>query len=207
MKNFLIYLLLLFTFWSCNQTAQKKEKTEYKIEKKSEKKTNKTTNISTFPYTEFEIRKGQLGTIKTGMTISEAEQQFKGLKKEVDLATSFGYGGGAPAYLYYDEDNVVFGLIPTHNTDTLLIIIAASPKLTTTNGLNPNSTVKDISERYTNVKVRQSLMNEWEIISDTINNWDFIFMTDEKTVGNYPDIDTPSEPKHMDIKADWITIK
>lgn len=207
MKKIFIYLLLLFTFWSCNQTFQKKEKTEPKNETKSKERNNKTNNISTFQYQKFEIKKGQLGDIKIGMTISEAEQQFKGLKKEVDHATNFGFGGGAPAYLYYDEDNVVFGLIPAYTTDTLLIIIAASPKLTTTNGLNPNSTAKDISERYANVKVRQSLMNEWEFISDTINNWDFIFMTDEKTIGNYPDLDAPSELKRMEIKADWITIQ
>lgn len=200
----LTYLILLTIIWSCNQPAEKKEKVE---QTKSELTTNKKSKVLTFDYQEFEIKNGQLGKIKVGMTISEAEQKFEGLRKEVGQATNFGYGGGSPAYLYYDNDNLVFGLIPTLNTDTVLFIISASPNLTTTNGLNPNSTVKLISEKYPKVKVNQDLMNGWEYISDTVNNWDFVFMTDETTVGDYPELEVPSDLKNLDIKSDWITIK
>lgn len=200
----LTYLILLTIIWSCNQPAEKKEKVE---QTKSELTTNKKSKVLTFDYQEFEIKNGQLGKIKVGMTISEAEQKFEGLRKEVGQATNFGYGGGSPAYLYYDNDNLVFGLIPTLNTDTVLFIISASPNLTTTNGLNPNSTVKLISEKYQKVKVNQDLMNGWEYISDTVNNWDFVFMTDETTVGDYPELEVPSDLKNLDIKSDWITIK
>ena len=164
-------------------------------------------DVSGFDYDKFKIKKGQLGAIKVGMTISEAELKFGGLRKEVGYATSFGYGGGSPAYLYYDQDKVVFGLIPSLDTDTILIIIAASPRLTTTNGLNPNSTVKEISKHYPDIKVNQDLMNGWESIYDTTNNWNFVFMTEEKTVGEYPELEVPSELKNMEIKADWISIK
>lgn len=88
-----------------------------------------------------------------------------------------------------------------------MFIIAASPRLTTTNGLNPNSTVKKISDTYPSVKVNQDLMNGWESISDTIYNWEFVFITDDKTVGDYPELEIPSELRNMEIKADWMIIK
>jgi len=88
-----------------------------------------------------------------------------------------------------------------------LFIIAASPKLNTTNGLTTNSTVNEISIKYPNIKVNQDLMNGWEYISDTVNNWGFVFMTEDKTVGEYPELEVPSDLKNLDIKPDWITIK
>ena len=88
-----------------------------------------------------------------------------------------------------------------------MLIIAAAPQLVTNNGLHPNSSVQQISESYPGVKVNQDLMNGWEFISDTTNNWDFVFMTDEETIGDYPELEVPSVLKNMEIKADWITIK
>lgn len=141
------------------------------------------------------------------MTISEAKQTFSGLRREIGQASRFGYGGGSPAYLYHDHDKVVFGLVPALNTDTVLLIIAVSPKLTTINGLTPHATVKEIAEKHPNIKVNQDLLNGWEYISDTINNWNFVFMTDEPTVGNYPVLEVPSELKKMGIETDWILIR
>ena len=207
MTRQITYLIILTLIWSCNQSPGKKEKKEQKKQTEFESAINDLPEILTFDYQKFEIKNGQLGDVKVGMTISEAEQKFKGLRKEVGQATSYGYGGGGPAYLYYDQDTLAFGLIPTLDTDTVFLIIAASPKLTTTNRLNPNSTVKKISGKYSDVKVSQDLMNGWEYISDTTNNWDFVFMTDEKTVGDYPELEVPSDLKNLDIKADWITIK
>jgi hypothetical protein len=194
--------------WSSNQPANNKsQEGQQPIQSKSQSTHLVQSEDSTFDYDEYEIKKGQLGEIKIGMTISEAEQKFKGLRKEVGQATSFGYGGGGPAYLYYDQENIAFVLIPTLKTDTILIIIAASPKLKTTNGLSPNSTVMEISKKYPGIKVNQDLMNGWEYISDTTNNWNFVFMTDETTVGDYPELEVPSDLKNLDIKADWITIR
>ncbi len=208
MTRQLTYFLLLMALWSSNQPANNKSQEEQQpIQSKSQSTHLVQSEDSTFDYDEYEIKKGQLGEIKIGMTISEAEQKFDGLRKEVGQATSFGYGGGSPAYLYYDQENIVFGLIPTLNTDTILIIIAASPKLTTTNGLSPNSTVMEISKKYPGIKVNQDLMSGWEYISDMTNNWNFVFMTDETTVGDYPELEVPSDLKNLDIKADWITIR
>jgi len=208
MTRQLTYFLLLMALWSSNQPANNKSQEEQQpIQSKSQSTHLVQSEDSTFDYDEYEIKKGQLGEIKIGMTISEAEQKFKGLRKEVGQATDFGYGGGSPAYLYYDQENIAFVLIPTLNTDTILIIIAASPKLKTTNGLSPNSTVMEISKKYPGIKVNQDLMNGWEYISDTTNNWNFVFMTDETTVGDYPELEVPSDLKNLDIKADWITIR
>ncbi|HAH51939.1 MAG TPA: hypothetical protein DCL80_12065 [Balneola sp.] len=208
MTRQLTYFLLLMALWSSNQPANNKSQEEQQpIQSKSQSTHLVQSEDSTFDYDEYEIKKGQLGEIKIGMTISEAEQKFKGLRKEVGQATDFGYGGGSPAYLYYDQENIAFVLIPTLNTDTILIIIAASPKLKTTSGLSPNSTVMEISKKYPGIKVNQDLMNGWEYISDTTNNWNFVFMTDETTVGDYPELEVPSDLKNLDIKADWITIR
>ncbi|HAW78736.1 MAG TPA: hypothetical protein DCX27_02865 [Balneola sp.] len=208
MTRQLTYFLLLMALWSSNQPANNKSQEEQQpIQSKSQSTHLVQSEDSTFDYNEYEIKKGQLGEIKIGMTISEAEQKFKGLRKEVGQATDFGYGGGSPAYLYYDQENIAFVLIPTLNTDTILIIIAASPKLKTTSGLSPNSTVMEISKKYPGIKVNQDLMNGWEYISDTTNNWNFVFMTDETTVGDYPELEVPSDLKNLDIKADWITIR
>jgi len=203
MKRQLIYILLLTVFWSCNQPA-KKEQTK---QTKPEWTTVEVSEAPIFNYQDFKIKKGELGEIKIGMTVSEAEKNFNGLRKETGQATSFGYGGGSPAYLYYKKGKIAFGLIPALNTDTVLFIIAASPKLNTTNGLTTNSTVNEISIKYPNIKVNQDLMNGWEYISDTVNNWGFVFMTEDKTVGEYPELEVPSDLKNLDIKPDWITIK
>ena len=207
MKRPLTYILLLTIIWSCNQPAEKTERIEPLKPSKSESTPIESSNASIFQYQEFEISNGKLGEIKIGMTISEAEQKFEGLKKEDGHATNFGYGGGSPAYLYYDQNKLVFGLIPTLNTDTVLLIIAISPELTTNNGLNSESTVKNISEKYQGIQVNQDLMNGWEYISDTTNNWDFVFKTNEKTVGEYPELEVPSDLRNIEIKTDWITIK
>ena len=127
--------------------------------------------------------------------------------KKVDEATNFGFDGGSPAFLYYSGDELVFGLIPKLDNDTLHCIIAVSRKLQTTNGLNPNSSVRDLIQKYPDLTVQQDLMNGWEAFEDKINRWYFVFMTDEKTqIGEYPELEVPSKPKRINTKTDWITI-
>jgi len=201
MKHILTILIGLFLF-GCNSTT-KTENNETKTDLTSE--TEKTVD---FDFDKFKIQKGQLGEIKIGMTISEAEMQFSGLTKKTDEATNFGFGGGSPAYLYYSGNELLFGLIPKLETDTLLFIIAAHKNLQTTNGLNPNSTVEELLRKYPDLTVQQDLMNSWEFFQDLKNGWDFIFMTDEQTeIGEYPELEVPSKPKRLTTKTDWITIR
>lgn len=177
---------------------------------------NKTDNTSVaknqsdtaFEFDSFLISKGRLGKIQIGMTIQEAEQQFKGLTKKFDEAVNFGYGGGGPAYVYYLQDELVFSLIPKLDTDTLLVIVAVHKALRTTNGLNPNSTVGQLMKCYPKLTVQQDLMNGGEFIQDEANNWDFIFLTDKNNqIGEYAEVETPSKPIRIDIKVDWIIIR
>ena len=156
----------------------------------------------------FKIKKECLGKIKIGMSLAEAEQHLSGFRKEVSEAVLFGFGGGSPAYLYYWKDEIVLGLIPKLDTDTLLYLVAAHPKLRTTNGLKPTSSVKELLQQYPDLMVTQDLMNEWEFFQDEKNGWDFIFMTDKETeIGEYQDLYQPAVPKRLNTKSDWITIR
>lgn len=200
-KYFITILSIFFFCFSCNQSKQLNTSPEVKNSKKE------SITAPKFNYENFKIQKGALGEITIGMTITEAESKFSGLRKEVGYATDFGFGGGSPAYLYYDNESVVFGLIPKLDTDTLMIIIAVSPKLKTINGLTPNSTVKEIAKVCPDIKAHQNLMANWEEMYDHVNDWDFVFMTDvNKTIGSYPELEEPSELINTDITADWIAI-
>jgi hypothetical protein len=203
MKHILTLFIGLLLF-GCNSTT-KTENNKNKSDLTTEKDTEQTIQ---FDFDKFKILKGQLGTIKIGMTIAEAEMQFSGMTKKTDEATTFGLCGGSPVYLYYSGNELIFGLIPKLDTDTLLFVIAANKKLQTTNGLNPNATVSELIQKYPDLTVQQDLTNSWEFYEDETNGWDFIFMTDEKTqIGEYTELEVPSKPKRLTTKTDWITIK
>lgn len=213
-----VTLIVLITFLSCNSKTKSIENLDEKFDLyPSGKAYIDTINIvkneqkileSAFDYSRFPIKKSSLGDIKIGMTISEAEKKFKELRKEVSEAFLFGWDGGGSAYLYYEGEDVVFGLIPKRDNDTLLVIIAADKNLKTINGLNPNSSVKDILDKYPETYVYLNLMNGWEQISDNDNDWDFIFGTaSNNRIGKYPEVDEPSIPYNLNVNADWIEIK
>ncbi len=107
----ILTLLIGFLLFGCNSTTttENNETTTYL--------TSERQSESSVDFDDFKISKGKLGNIKIGMTITEAEQQFTVLTKKVDEATSFGFGGGSPAYLYYSGDDLIFGLIPKLGTD------------------------------------------------------------------------------------------
>lgn len=201
-------LNLLFVFglllFSCNSSNDKgKQETNTSLIKNTH-----SLKVDFFDFNKFKILKSQLGKIKIGMTIREAEKQLIGLTKKVDDAYNFGFDGGSPAYLYYYRDELILGLIPKLQTDTLIIIIAVHNKLQTINGINPNSKVSDLIKKYPDLKIQKDLMNNWEFFEDKKNGWDFIFMTDEKTeIGEYSELNVPSLPKKIMTRANWITIK
>jgi len=201
MKHLLTFLVGLFLFGcnSLNKTENNETETNLTKEKKSEQSVD---------FDKFKILKGQLGEIKIGMTISKAEKQFTGLTKKTEEATNFGFDGGSPAYLYYSGDELLFGLIPKLETDTLLFIIAIHKNLQTTNGLNPNSTVQDLLKKYPDLTVNQDLMNGNELFQDKANDWDFVFKTDEHTeIGDYHEMEVSSRPRRLTTKTDWIVIR
>ena len=165
------------------------------------------TGINQFNFSSFKIMKGQLGKIKIGMTIKEAEKQFTGLTKQTKIVAEFSFDDESPAHAYYLGKEMVFVLIPKYNTDTLLYIIATHKNLKTTNGLNPKSTVSELLQKYPDLTVVQDLMSGGEVFSDEKNNWEFRFKTERETeIGVYPIAGNPSKPKRLNTKAEWIMI-
>ncbi len=156
----------------------------------------------------FQIKKSQLGAIKTGMTIAYIEKNLiHNLKKEVSEAGLFNISGGGVAYLYSDDSGYQFGLVPKYETDTVCCIIALSSKYKTSNGLHVNSTIREIQKVYPKMKVNLNLMSDIEEFYDKENDIVFCFMTNEsKRIGSYPKFDKPSTPLNLDIKTDWILI-
>lgn len=197
-----LYILFVSLLASCSQTSNKIKQEEI-IELPKEIETEK------FDYDKFLINKGSLGPIKIGMTISEAEKSLGNLTKVESEAFHFGFDGGGIAYLYYDNKDVVLGLIPQLNNDTIISIIAASNRLKTKNDISPISSIKELSVKYPKIELTQNLLNSWEEITDTSNNWTFVFMSDENNkIGEYKDLFLPAtQMKNMDAKSDWITIK
>lgn len=206
MNKYLI-VIIFGLFLSCKDTKHQEQGSNAFCSNGQEASGTVKNGIG-FDFSAFTISKGGIGPIRIGMSIAQAEEQLGGLTKEVSEATVFGYGGGSPAYTYSLANHPLLVLIPKLDTDTILLIIAAHKDLTTTNGLNPNSTVADLLETYPNLTVNQDLMNGWEYASDTANHWEFVFTTEEKEqVGEYRELEVPSEPKRLKIQTNWITIK
>lgn len=200
MKLKLSLLILVILQFSC------KERTETQIENKKIKVSrveSQNRKTKKFDFGKFEISKGQIGEIKIGMNISDAEKLLNPLTKKEAEAYDFGFDGGGKAYLYSLGDQFIIGLIPKADSKEILAIVALSKKLKTNNGLNPKSTVAEIQKKYPTTKISQNLMMDWKFITDEKNNWDFVFMTTE----NKPTGDTETESKRTETKADWITIK
>lgn len=190
---FFIFSIILL---SCSPSENKENENKSDLKK------------STFNYSDFIISKGQLGKIKIGMTITEAEKQFSAFEKRESDAINFGWDGGGAAYLYYFENELIFGLIPRMNSDTILAIIAVAEKLETTNNLNPKALMKELQQAYPNKMIHFNLMNQWEYMEDETNDWTFVFMTKEKNrIGKYSELQTESKPLNLEVKADWICIE
>jgi hypothetical protein len=205
MKVKLTLLILIILQLSCkNDTEKQIETWNNRIEKvKSQKKKTKI-----FEFEKFEISKGQVGDIKVGMNINDAEKKINKLTKKEAEACDFGFDGGGKTYIYSLENEPVLELVPKRDSEEILVIIALSKNLKTINGLNPKSKVTEIQAKYPNIEINQDLMMGWEFMSDEENNWEFVFMTDENNrIGEYKEIEVPTKPKRTERKMDWITIK
>ncbi len=149
-----------------------------------------------------------MGEIKIGMNIKEAEKLIANLTKSETEAYDFGFDGGGNASIYSLGNEPILALVPKRDSKEILAIIAISQTLKTNNGLNPISSVKEIIEKYPTMKIDHNLMMNWESMFDYVNNWKFVFNTDEnKRIGEYKENDVQSKPKAVDTKMDWIAIK
>jgi hypothetical protein len=194
-KAFVFKFCFVILIISCNQT-----------EETNNRELNKKT--IDFDISKLKIKKGHIGNITVGMTVTEAEKHLNGLIKKESLSTDFGFGGGGPAYLYYLDNQLILSIIPKLGNDTIHAIIAIHKNLKTYNGLSPKTSVENILITYPNHQVEKDLMNDWEFMKDTQNNWTFVFFTNENNeIGKYIDITLPSKPYNILIESDWITIE
>lgn len=200
--SLLIFIILQF---ACKDNTEKQAETWNKRVQEVKSEVKKSNN---FDFEKLEISKGQVGEIKVGMNLNDAEKFLKQLTKKEVEAYDFGFDGGGKAYLYSLGNEFVIGLVPQIDSEKIIAIIALSKNLKTINGLNPKSAVAEIQAKYPNIKIKQNLMMEWESIKDDKNNWEFVFMTNENNqIGEYNDVEAPVKPKRTEIKSDWITIK
>ncbi|KOY87471.1 hypothetical protein AD998_16195 [bacterium 336/3] len=197
LKNMKVIYPFIFFFglflWSCKSDSKNAHSSQAKQDD--------------FNFSQFTIQKGQLGNIKLGMTIQEAEKQFSALDKKIDSANDFGLDGGSSIYLYYHKKEALFGLIPKLLTDTLYSIIVLDPKFKTIEGLHKGSSVNEILKVYPHSKAQLNWVNGNENIVDTTNHLYFVFQTQKgKQVGDYSQSLQPSEPKNLSLQTDWIEI-
>jgi hypothetical protein len=190
MKNIVSIVAVLFLATSCHKNA------DHPIEK------------TQFNFSRFTIKKGQVGPIKIGMTIADAEKQIPQLSKKVTNAWDYGFDGGGKAYLYSLNNEPVLALVPAFNSQKIISIIALSEQLKTNSGISPKTTVAEILKKYPNAVIYQSAMMNWEYIDIENNHWYFVFQTDENhLIGKYQENNVPSQPIRKDIKMDWIEVK
>jgi hypothetical protein len=205
MKIKLTLLFLIILQISCkNETEKQIETWNNQIQKvETQKKETKT-----FEFEKFKISKGKIGEIKIGMNIIDAEKMLNGLTKEEAEAYDFGFDGGGKAYIYSLKKEPVLALVPKRDSEEIFVIIALNKNLKTKNGLNPKSKISDIQHKYPNIEIIQDLMMDWEFMHDEKNNWNFVFLTDSNNrIGEYKEIEKPTEPKKTETKMDWITIR
>ncbi|MFB9079485.1 hypothetical protein ACFFLS_06330 [Flavobacterium procerum] len=210
MKLKLSFLIVFLLMISCNEKTEKQTEVLNKVpEKETVQKTEfQAKKTSKFDFEKFTIEKGKIGNITIGMTMNEAETFLKNLNKTEAEAYDFGFDGGGKAYLYSFEGEFVLALIPKRDADEILAIVALSENLKTINGLHPKSSIQGIKKLYPKIQINQNLMMGWEDIYDEKNDWEFVFMTtEENRIGTYNDFETPSVPKKMNAKSEWITIR
>lgn len=148
----------------------------------------KLTQHNEFDYSQFRIRKGQLGEIKIGMTLNEVWDLLIDLEltyKEEE-AHWFGIGGGGSIYIFYYKAEPLFGLVPAYDTNTIKYIVTLHEKIKTLHGLGAKSTIEEILAIYPELELNISEVDDSEYFVDLNTNWLFSFNTiEEKKIGEY----------------------
>ena len=207
-KKMRIKIILFFLIISLLSCKDKKEKLTETLNNQIQKSELKENTNNKFNFDSFLISKGQIGQIKIGMNIIDAQKLLSQMNKKEVEAYDFGFDGGGKAYIYSLENEPILSLIPKRDSQEILAIIAINQKLKTNNGLNPKSSIIEILKKYPEMDINQDLMMGWEFMHQESNNWDFVFMTEEnKRIGEYNEIESPTKPKIITTKMDWITIK
>lgn len=204
----IILALCFLTLLSCGKDKEKD--TSPAVETKTGAATaspNVKHEATAYDFSKFEISKGKLGSVKLGMSMSQADALLTDFTKEEADAYDYGFDGGGTSYVYSYNGKKVLALIADRNKGMLICIVAIDKNLTTSKGLHPGMTAQDLFPLYPNVKVHFNAMMQWENITDDVNGYTIVFTTGDKNrVGVYKNAETPSLPKRLDIKSNWITI-
>lgn len=154
------------------------------------------------------IQKKSIGPVQIGMTIKQVDSLLYNFQKQTAIALDFGFGGGSPAYVYSLDSMPVLAVVQALNSKRVFAIIAISELLKTKHGLHPKMTVDKLLGIYPQIKFYQDYMNGWEYADDEINQWSFIFITnDSDQIGFYKLPDQPSYAKRTTAQNAWITIQ
>ena len=180
-----------------------KEKFDH-VDETSEKK-----HLRTIPPNDvWTIQKGQVGHIKVGMSMIEANKALTHFLSTKVPAHNFGYDGGGNTYLYSKVNQPFLALIPHRDSSIVLAIVAISPEIKTFHGLSPQTSVVSLNTVYTNMMMHLDEMNGWEFFEDKKNNWQFVFKTQEnQRIAKYPVFGEPAPPLNLLEKSNWVVIK
>ena len=164
--------------------------------------------LAGFDFSRFEIGRGRVGNIFVGQSLSQAEYELKGLEREEIESYGVGFDGGGEVYLYSYNNEPLLALVPSHEADSLIAIVAIHKELKTKEGLHPKMTVKDLIVKYPAMLFYQDLLNGGEISEDSENGWNFVFDTkEENEIGVYPEFEVGSKAYNLGPKMAWITVK
>ena len=125
MKIKLTLIVLIILQISCKNDTEKQIKPSNSGTQKVEFQKKKTKG---FNFEAFKISKGQMGVIKVGMNIYDAEKELNGLTKKEAEAYDFGFDGGGKAYIYSLKNEPVLALVPKRDSEEIFVIIALNKK-------------------------------------------------------------------------------
>lgn len=206
MKQTLTILLVCLATASCREAAVDKENpidsSEVLISVEDEH------DSAAFDFSRFKIGEGRVGNISVGQTLNQAESELVDLKREEIESYGVGFDGGGTVYLYSYNNEPVLALVPSHESDTLIAIVAIHRELKTINGLHPQMKVKELVAKYPDMLFYQDLLNGGEYSDDLENRWNFVFNTkEENEIGVYPKLEVGSKAHNLRPEMAWITIK
>lgn len=153
-----------------------------------------------FNFSDFVIMKNSIGPIKLGMTVKEAESKFVNLKKKLVPVYKFGFDSEELVPTYYYEGSMVFALIVFPLQKKISQIIAVHKDLRTINNLSPQSTIKELKEKYPDLTISISAIDDSESIDDLKNGWTFFFKNNGKPI-------EPIGDYKGDMYENWSTKK
>lgn len=124
----------------------------------------------------------------------------------------FGYSGGGEIHLYYDKDELILGLVPKLESDTIHAIIVITEKFKSNEGLNITLTFEQLEKLYPSTEIYLNEKFNWEWCLYENQKMHVVFMTEKDSrVAEY-EYDSNFTQKtvrivNKNVKIDWIAIE